>query len=147
MNAPTFTTPMQLIPIKETPEENEALMRHVGLQAVVQMTIDFYKKVGYAEPWIDYLAEESGDWVGSAAFKGAPVNGTIEIAYGTNENYRNKGVGATICKLLVDLALTTDPLLKITARTISDDNFSSKILLKNNFICTGTVQDPEDGEV
>lgn len=138
---------MQLIPINETLEETEELMRNVSLQVVVQMTIDFYKRVGFVKPWIGYLAEENGNWVGSAAFKGPPVNGTVEIAYGTNENYRNQGVGTIICKLLVDLALTTDPLLKITARTISDDNFSSKILLKNNFTCVGIVHDPEDGEV
>ena len=138
---------MQLIPINETLEETEELMRNVSLQVVVQMTIDFYKRVGFVKPWIGYLAEENGNWVGSAAFKGPPVNGTVEIAYGTNENYRNQGVGTIICKLLVDLALTTDPFLKITARTISDDNFSSKILLKNNFTCVGIVHDPEDGEV
>jgi ribosomal-protein-alanine N-acetyltransferase len=138
---------MRLLPIKEILEENEELLSNVPLLEVVQMTIDFYKKVGFVEPWIGYFVEENGNLVGSAGFKGPPVHGTVEIAYGTDEKYRNQGLGTKICKLLVDLSLTTDPLIKITARTFSKNNFSTMILLKNNFICKGTVEDPEDGEV
>ena len=111
------------------------------------MTIDFYKKVGYAPPWIGYYVKQNGNIVGSAGFKGAPVNNAVEIAYGTMEEFQNKGIGTAICKAMVDLSLMTDRSVTITARTIADDNFSARILLKNNFICTGTVQDPDDGEV
>jgi RimJ/RimL family protein N-acetyltransferase len=111
------------------------------------MTIDFYKMVGFTKPWIGYYAKQDGKIVGSAGFKGPPVNNTVEIAYGTMEKYRSQGIGATICKEMVELSLKTDPSVRITARTISNENFSARILLKNNFICTGTVQDPEDGEV
>jgi hypothetical protein len=48
---------------------------------------------------------------------------------------------------MVDLSLKTDPLIKITARTFSEQNYSTRILQKNKFICIGTVNDPEDGEV
>ena len=138
---------MQLLAIKETFEENEEFINNVSLQATIKMITDFYKKVGFVEPWIGYFAEENGNLVGSAGFKGPPTNRTVEIAYGTNEKYRNQGLGTKICRLLVDLSLKTDPSIKITARTFSNDNFSAKILLKNNFICIGTVNDPEDGEV
>ena len=138
---------MQLLPIKQRPEENEVLISNASLREVVEMTTDFYKKVGFVEPWIGYLVEENGNVVGSAGFKGPPVNGSIEIAYGTNEKYRNRGMGIKICRLLVELSLATDPLIKITARTLPEENFSTRILLKNNFVCNGTVNDPEDGEV
>ncbi|MEO7394672.1 MAG: GNAT family protein [Chitinophagaceae bacterium] len=138
---------MQLIPIKEKLEENEEFTSNPLCQETIQPAIDFYKKTGFVKPWIGYYAEENGQLVGCAGFKGQPVNGTIEIAYGTFEKHRKQGMGATICKRLVDLSLATDPSIRITARTLPEENFSTRILKKNNFIFIGTVNDPEDGEV
>ena len=138
---------MKLIPIYETLEENQTLLNNPLCKEMLQMTLDFYKRVGFVPPWIGYYAEDNRNLVGSAGFKGQPVNGTIEIAYGTFEEFRHQGVGTAICKQLVDVALQTDPLVRITARTFEKDNFSSRILQKNNFICIGAVIDPEDGEV
>ncbi len=71
----------------------------------------------------------------------------FEFAYGTFEEYRKRGIGTAICKLLVDVSLKKDPSIKITARTISEENFSTRVLQNNNFRLLGTVMDPEDGEV
>jgi RimJ/RimL family protein N-acetyltransferase len=138
---------MELIPIKERLDGNEEFISNPLCQESIYMTIDFYKKVGFVPPWIGYYVKQNGDLVGCAAFKGQPINGTIEIAYGTFEKYRKQGIGTVICRLLVDLSLKTDPFIKITARTLREENFSTRILEKNNFICIGTVNDPEDGEV
>ncbi|HTS44924.1 MAG TPA: GNAT family protein [Puia sp.] len=138
---------MNLLPIFEKPEENEKFLNDPLCQDTIHMCIEFYKKVGFNPPWICYYVEQNGDLVGSAAFKGKPVNGTVEIAYGTQEKYRNQGIGSAICKLLVDLSLKTDPSVKITARTFPEENFSVRLLRKNNFLFTGIVNDPEDGDV
>lgn len=138
---------MQLLPIKQRLEDNQHFIIDPLSRSTLEMTIDFYKKVGFVEPWIGYYVEDNGHLVGSAGFKGPPINGTVEIAYGTNEKYRNQGIGTKICKLLVDLSLKTDPSLRITARTFSEANYSTKILQHNHFICVGIVNDPEDGEV
>jgi RimJ/RimL family protein N-acetyltransferase len=98
-------------------------------------------------PWISYYAQEDGNLLGSAAFKGQPINGTVEIAYGTFEKYRNQGIGTEIRRLLVDLSLKTDPSIRITARTLPCKNFSTRILEKNFFEFNGTVDDPADGKV
>jgi RimJ/RimL family protein N-acetyltransferase len=138
---------MELIPIQETLEENAQFVNNSLCKDTIVMTIEFYKKVGFVPPWIGYYVSENNMLVGSAAFKGPPVNGSVEIAYGTMEAHQHAGIGTAICKKLVDLARVTDPTIKITARTMSNENFSAKILLKNQFVCFGTVQDPEDGEV
>lgn len=138
---------MELIPIKQTFEENDELAINSLYQETIYLTIDFYKKVGFVPPWIGYFVKQDDSFVGNAGFKGPPTNGTVEIAYGTMEEYRKQGIGTSICKQLVDLSLKTDSSIKITARTLSKENFSASILEKNNFICTGTVLDAEDGEV
>lgn len=111
------------------------------------MTLGFYTRAGFIEPWTGYYVAENRQLVGSADFKGKPIKRTVEIAYGTFETYRQQGIGTAICKQLVELALNTDPTVRITARTFEKENHSARILQKNQFICLGTVDDPEDGEV
>jgi len=111
------------------------------------MCIGFYKKVGFSPPWICYYVEDDGKIVGSAAFKGQPINNTVEISYGTFEKHQQKGIGTRICKQLVELSLATDPSVRITARTLPQKNYSTRILEKNKFVLLGFVTDPEDGEV
>jgi len=138
---------MELIPIKETPAENKEFIENPDCQETIYMTMDFYKKVGFDPPWICYYAIIDGNIVGSAGIKGKPVNGRVEIAYGTVEKYRRHGVATAICKMLVDICFKADPSVKITARTLPEKNFSTRILQKNNFEFSGAVNDPEDGEV
>ena len=138
---------MKFLLIKERLEENKEFVNNPLCRETIYMTIDFYKKIGFAPPWICYYAEQNGELVGSAGFKGKPINNTVEIAYGAFEKYRNKGIATEICRQLVELSLKTDPSVKITARTLPEKNFSTRILEKNHFVFTGVINDPEDGEV
>jgi ribosomal-protein-alanine N-acetyltransferase len=138
---------MELVPVYEHIEENADLADDPLLTESLMMSIDFYKRVGFSPPWICYYARQNGELVGCAGIKGKPVNGTIEIAYGTFDKFRNQGVGTEICKILVDLSMNTDLSIRITARTLPEHNFSTRILKKNDFLYIGTVNDPEDGEV
>jgi len=138
---------MDLVPIKENADDNEEFINNPACVETIFMTIDFFKKIGYKAPWIGYYARDNNILVGAGAFKGAPQNNTVEIAYGTFQSHRKKGIGTKICDLLVELALKTDPGLTITARTLPEKNFSTKILQKNGFVLSGLVNDPEDGDL
>jgi len=138
---------MKLLPIKEKLEDNETFTSNPVCAETLPMTTDFYKRAGFVEPWIGYYAEENGHLVGCAGFKGKPINGTVEIAYGTFEQYQKQGIATEMCKQLVHLSLSTDPSVRITARTLPEENFSTSILRKNNFLLMGVVNDPEDGDV
>jgi RimJ/RimL family protein N-acetyltransferase len=138
---------MELLPIKEQLNENKKFVDHPDCKENISMSLEYYKKVGFQVPWIGYYASLHGQLVGSAGFKGKPVNGRVEIAYGTFPQFREKGIGTEICKKLVQLSLKTDPSVRICARTFEEENYSAKILKKNGFECQGTVMDDEDGEV
>jgi ribosomal-protein-alanine N-acetyltransferase len=138
---------LELIPVLEHMDENPEFVNNLRCRESLQMTVDFYKRIGFSPPWIGYYVMENEMLVGSAAFKGKPVNGQIEIAYGTFEEFRNQGVGTKICKILVNLSLRTDPTIRITARTLPENNYSARILQKNKFHLIGNVTDPEDGDV
>lgn len=138
---------MQLIPILPTLAENTEFLQHPACAEFLPMSIAFFEKVGYNPPWIGYYAQLNGQYVGSGAFKGAPANGRVEIAYTTFDAFRQHGIGTEICRALVALATQADPTITITARTLPERNFSTRILEKNGFAWTGTVMDEEDGEV
>jgi len=121
---------MELLPIHEQLGNNEAFAAHPDCQDSLYMSIDFYKKVGFTTPWICYYASMNGQLVGAAAFKGKPVNGQIEIAYGTFPAFQQQGIGTAICRELVRVAQETDPSVRITARTLPEANYSTRILRK-----------------
>ena len=138
---------MTLLPIREHADENPEFSSHPDCQDSYAMTISFYQRIGFQPPWISYYASVNSELVGAAAYKGKPVDNQVEIAYGVFPRFQNQGIGARICRELVLLAQKTDPSVIITARTMPEENFSSKILRKNNFKLRGTVNDPADGDV
>jgi len=138
---------MQLIPIKEHLEENPDFASHPDCQESIYMCIDFYKKVGYNPPWICYYVQLDGNLVAAAAFKGQPRDNKVEIAYGTFPQYQKQGIATKIARMLIDLSLQTDPAVRITAQTLKEENYSVRILRKNNFKLIGTAMDEDEGEV
>jgi [ribosomal protein S5]-alanine N-acetyltransferase len=138
---------MKLLPIKEKLEDNSEFVRQPACMETLLQTLTYFQSLGYSFPWIGYYASINNQLVGSGAFKGRPVHGKVEIAYSTFPEFQNQGMGTLICRQLVELALQADASIIITARTLMEENFSTKILTKNNFILKGTVMDTDDGEV
>ncbi|HWD89421.1 MAG TPA: GNAT family protein [Mucilaginibacter sp.] len=136
---------MRLVPVKEHLHENEKFLAHPECSKNVGMCVDFYKKIGFNPPWICYYAELDGEYVGGFAFKGKPVNNRVELAYVVFPDHQNKGIGSRGAKELVKLAEETAPGVIVTARTLPEENYSVRLLRKNNFKWLGVVEDPEDG--
>ena len=114
---------------------------------VHQQTLDYYKVIGFNEPWVSYYVEDKEKIIGCCAFKGKPnKDNKVEIAYYTFEQYEGNGYGTKMCALLIDIAKSAGDI-KIFARTLPQKNASTSILAKNEFRCLGVVNDPEDGEV
>ena len=107
---------------------------------------DYYNKIGYHLPWIGYFVIRGNRVVGGCGFVEKPVNGRVEIAYGTKKEYEGQGVASFSCKALTALALQTDTTLIVTAKTEPCHNASVVILQRNGFTYTGVVQDHEIGD-
>lgn len=138
---------LELVPIPENLPEDHEFGNVADQKEILQMSLDYYKKIGFVIPWIGYFARMDGQWVGTAGFKGKPVNGKIEIAYNTFEEYRNKGIATEICRQMVRLAAVSDTSVTITARTLPENNDSVGVLKRNGFKLLGTVWDEVDGNI
>lgn len=139
---------MLLLPIDLDESKNTRFQANPACREILDAYPEYYLSTGYTLPWIGYFATLDGDdLVGCGGFKGEPIDGTVEIAYGTFKEFEGTGIGTRICRQLVELSLRTDPSIRITARTLSDSGASAQILKRNGFIALGLVMDPEDGEV
>ena len=139
---------MQLLPIDFEESKNIPFKTNPECVDVLSIYPDYYRKVGYNKPWIGYFATLDGkEIIGCGGFKGEPKDGKVEVAYGTFKNYEGQGIGTQICRQLVLISLQSDPSVRITARTLMENNASTRILKKNGFEFNGVVFDEDDGDV
>jgi len=73
--------------------------------------------------------------VGSLIFKGSPdKNGEVEIGYGANEEFQNRGYMTEAAEAICRAAFGTGRVKRIIAETAKDNIPSFSVLEKNNFI-------------
>ncbi|MEW5976779.1 MAG: GNAT family protein [Acidobacteriota bacterium] len=139
---------MELIAITEQglPAKMIGELPEMATQIVIS-TAAMYETAGYQAPWIGYLAVEKGGCVGTCAFKAAPRNGEVEIAYFTFPQYEGRGVATRMATLLINIARREIPGLIVTAQTLPMDNASNAILKKLGFVYSGERDHSEDGRV
>lgn len=139
--------PMKLHPIGKDESQYTAFRENKDCLEILKVYPDYYNRVGFNPPWIGYMAERDNEFMGCGGFKGKPRDSKIEIAYGTFKKYEGQGIGTEICRQLVLLSIKADPSIRITARTLPENNASVRILKRNGFEFIGTVFDEEDGNV
>lgn len=138
---------MKLIPILQDAEDNKSLLEIDVCKDMVMRNIEYYKTVGFEFPWIGFVAMEGEEYVGTCGFKGAPKEEKVEIAYVTFEEQRNKGYGTVMCAELVAMSLSQDEDVLISARTLPENNQSTRILEKNGFAKLKMIIDHDGKEV
>ncbi|MCM3873816.1 MAG: GNAT family N-acetyltransferase [Pyrinomonadaceae bacterium] len=114
---------------------------------VVEATTQLYRAVGYAPPWIGYLAIENGACVGTCGFKSPPQNNRVEIAYFTFPEHESRGIATRMASELIRLAHEKMAAVTVAAQTLPEENASTSILKKLRFHLVGSVEHPEDGMV
>lgn len=110
-------------------------------------TAEFYKIIGFKPPWIGYVSVSEGRAVGGGAFKGAPQDNRVEIAYYTLPELEGRGFASATARELIRLARSEVPRIVVAAQTLPAVNASSALLEKLGFVFHGSVLHPEDGEV
>lgn len=114
---------------------------------MLEATVDFYRSVGFAEPWISYLAVSSSTAVGICSFKSAPVEGCVEIGYFTFPGYEGRGIATAMATGLVGIAGAHDARVLVIAQTLCERNASHRVLEKAGFRVTGTAEHARSGTV
>ncbi len=85
--------------------------------------------------------------VGHVGFKGLPADGVVEIGYGINPSYQNRGYATEMVTALTQWALAQTAVDRVTAECRRDNVGSIRVLEKAGFERTGRRVDEEDGPV
>ena len=119
------------------------------IRGVIEMTQTFRSRNGAPPEWGGYLVIDPAKArvIGTCAFKGAPMDGVVEIAYFTFPPYERKGYGTAMTSELIRLCLPTPAVRRVIAHTLPEHSPSTSILKKNGFLHRGEVVDAEDGRL
>lgn len=119
------------------------------VQDTARGILALYARTGQQSPWIGYLALDPASWeiAGSCAFKDAPRDGSVEIAYFTFPAFEGRGWGTAMAGRLVETAFADGTVATVIAHTRPEENASTEVLRRNGFSLAGPVEDPEDGLV
>lgn len=84
--------------------------------------------------------------VGGGAFVGPPTSEGVEIAYYTRSDLEGRGHAGRTAAALLAIARAADPALPMWAKTLPEENASTRVLRRLGFTYTGIVQDHEIGD-
>jgi RimJ/RimL family protein N-acetyltransferase len=118
-----------------------------GIAANCVSTANLYARVGFVEPWVGYIAVDSGAAVGGGAFVGPSRENRVEIAYYTLKEFDGRGYATQTAAGLLAIARRAQPGVVITAFTLPDWNASTKVLQRLGFELFGDARDPDAGDV
>jgi [ribosomal protein S5]-alanine N-acetyltransferase len=118
-----------------------------ALAQACRQSAELYQRIGYAPPWVSYVAVVDGRGVGGGAFVGAPRAGMVEIAYFTLPEEGGRGYATLTASELVAIARRAAPDITLKAFTLQQPNASTRILERLGFKIVGLAQDAAAGEV
>jgi RimJ/RimL family protein N-acetyltransferase len=139
--------------ILQTREEVERMIEAMSEYERAQISADWLARMRaseQADPWVHafrVVLRDTGSAVGSCSFKGPPVAGVVEIAYGIQPDHEGKGYATEVAQALVDYALSCEEVRLVRAHTLPGAAASKRVLEKCGFRYVGRTVDPEDGTV
>ena len=141
---------MRLVP--RTRDEVRATLAVLTPEVRAQISpqwLALLEKSAAQDPWIHgfHVVNDAGLTVGLGAFKGPPVDGTVEIAYAIDPDQQGKGYATHAARALAAFAFASGLVRVVRAHTLPTGIASQRVLLKAGFTKTGEVVDPEDGPV
>jgi len=139
--------------VLQTREEVERMIEAMSEQVRAQVSPEWLARMRAAQepdPWafaFQALDRDGGSLLGTCSFKGPPVDGVVEIAYGTEPGHEGKGYATEMAQALVEYAVGTGEVRLVIAHTLPGGGASKRVLEKCGFEYIGDVVDPEDGTV
>ncbi|MEQ1855282.1 MAG: GNAT family N-acetyltransferase [Longimicrobiales bacterium] len=119
------------------------------VRAVVGRTVPASSTVVREATWAWYFTgdAETRELVGSCAYKAAPKEGVVEIAYFTYPPFEGRGYATAMARRLIELAMRSPEVRRVIAHTLPEASASTRVLGNAGMVWMGEVTDPDDGPV
>lgn len=92
-------------------------------------------RIWYA-PW-SIVRKSDGEFIGDIEFKGAAVNGAVEIGYGVEAEYEGRGYATEALRGMCAWAFEQSGVTLVEAETAPDNAASRRVLEKCGFVPNG----------
>lgn len=148
------------LPVTESVlESNDALAARCGItvpekwsefgHVAFKWTLERLQTNPEEQKWFSYLPVliKANTLIGSCGYKGAPMNGTVEIGYEIAEPFRGNGYAKELAAALIAQALADRSVERVIAHTLAEENASCAILRHCGMQMRGELDDPEDGKI
>lgn len=115
----------------------------------IDATIEFLQLFPEQAAWAMYffVDDDVQSLVGSGGFKGAPLEGMVEIGYEIAPGWRGQGLATAAASSLIEVARESGQVGIVAAHTLASENPSMGVLRKLGFVLAATTTDPEVGSV
>ncbi len=131
--------------LKEAESPDSAAMAEAICNDLLPCLSDHRNHPLFYTMWIMTL-QNTQTQAGALCFHGAPdINGEVEIGYGTEQEFKNKGLMTEAIAAMIEWMRTCPAIKTVVANTTSDNAASVRVLEKNGFTVTsptpqGSVQ-------
>lgn len=119
-------------------------------RAVMRSSYEYLKAHPSALGWWTYLFVHIADrrLVGIGGFKGeADDEGRVEFGYSLAPSYRRRGLATEAARGMLAYAFSHPHVKRVEARTLPEQNASTRVLERIGMSFTETLHDPDDGYV
>ena len=131
--------PTSIEKLKEIVENEENEILKIAYKEMLDGCLKNPEKHIWYTLWLMELKDSANEIVGSLSFKGISGNGIVEIGYGINDGYENKGCTTEAVRAIVKWASEQSNVKEIEAEAEESNLASIRVLEKCNFIPNGEM--------
>jgi ribosomal-protein-alanine N-acetyltransferase len=121
---------------------------YLEFDGALAYSLDQITDGGVDPGWMSFLFVEpdEGALIGFGGFKGAPVDGVVEIGYSVAPSHRGRGYATAAAGALIDRA-RVHGVEMVLAHTLAERNASTGVLAHLGFRRVDEIDDPDEGPV
>ena len=131
--------PISLEKMKEIVENEKNEILKIAYKEMLDGCMNHPENYIWYTLWFMELKDTKNEIVGTLSFKGINEKGVVEIGYGTNSGYENKGYMTEAVKALAEWASRQPNVKRIEAETEECNIASIRVLEKSNFVPNGIM--------
>ena len=131
--------PLSIEELKKVVENEKNEILKIAFKEMLEGCLKYPNNYIWYTLWFIKLKDSENEIVGSLSFKGITETGVIEIGYGINEGYENKGYTTEAVQAVVKWASKQENVKQIEAEAEENNTASIRVLEKCGFIPDGNI--------
>ena len=131
--------PISIEKLKEIVEQEENAILKIAYQEMLDGCLEYPENYIWYTLWFMKLKDSENEIVGTLSFKGIDDKGIVEIGYGTNEGYENKGYMTEAVTAMAKWASRQPNVKQVEAEAEESNIASIRVLEKSHFVPNGKM--------